>query len=99
MTIVEVQLLMFWYEDKTQWVDSFKAENEFETTFTHAVAGSGIITIKRNNAFGILLFGFCPDINRVFRSVTHQIIFKRNDFSNMIIKSGARKFKVDVMHW
>ena len=38
------------------------------------------------------------DINRVFRSVTYQIILKRNDFSIIIIKSGAQTFQVDVMH-
>jgi hypothetical protein len=44
------------------------------------------------------LFGLCKDINCVFRGVTHQIILKRNDFSNMIIKSRDPNFKVDVMH-
>ena len=100
---------MFWHKDKTQSVDSFKAENEFESNFTPAAAGGRTITIIGNNAFsnGLLerlnktkeshmvsmyfplprLFGFCQNINHVYRGVTHQIILKRNDFSYMIIKS------------
>ena len=44
---------MFWYEDKTKSNDPFKAENEFEGTFTLAEVGGGTITKKRNNAFNI----------------------------------------------
>ena len=44
------------------------------------------------------LFGFCQDISPVFRGVTHQIILKTSNFSNMIIKSGVQSSKVDVMH-
>ena len=36
--------------------------------------------------------------NRVSRGVTRQIVLKRNDFPNMIIKSGAQNSKEDVMH-
>ena len=34
------------------------------------------------------LFGFCQDINRIFRGVTHQIILKRNDFFFLILLSN-----------
>ena len=38
------------------------------------------------------LFGFCQDINQVFRGVTHKIMLRRNDFSNMIKKPGGQNF-------
>ena len=44
------------------------------------------------------LFGFCQDINRVFRGVTHKIALKRNSNNNMIIKKGSQNFKVDIMY-
>ena len=48
---------MFRYENKIQSNNLFKAENEFESTFTPAVAGGGgIISIKRNDAFNSGLF-------------------------------------------
>ena len=37
---------MFWYEHKTQSIDSFKAENEVESSFTLAAGGGGIVTNK-----------------------------------------------------
>ena len=37
---------MFWYEDKTHSVDSYKAKNELESTFTFAVANCGTIAVK-----------------------------------------------------
>ena len=101
-------------------VDSFKAKNEFESTFTPVAAGGGTIKTRRNSAFNSnffkglnktkenhavsmylplsRLFRLRQDINRVFRGITHQIILKRNDFSNMIIKSGAQNLKVDAIH-
>ena len=47
---------MLCYEDKTQSVDSFQAENDFESTFTPLAGGGGTITTKRNNAFNGGLF-------------------------------------------
>jgi len=47
---------MFWFEDKIQSFGSYKAENEFESTFAPVAAGGGTITAKRNNAFNSSLF-------------------------------------------
>ena len=43
-------------EDKTQSVDSLKAENKFGATFTPVAAGGETITTKRNSAFNSGLF-------------------------------------------
>jgi len=43
---------MLCYEYKTQSIDYFKAENEFESTFISVTeGGGGTITTKRNNIF------------------------------------------------
>ena len=52
---------MFWYDDKTQSVDSVTKENGFESTFKPATADGGTITIKRifnhhNKTFLIVVY-------------------------------------------
>ena len=105
---------IFWYKDETKSVDSFKAENEFEITFTPVAACGETIKTKRNNASNSGLFkrfnktkeshmvstilplsrffGFLQNIHRIFRGVTHQIISKSKDFSNMTVKSRSPNF-------
>jgi hypothetical protein len=44
------------------------------------------------------LFGFCKDINRVYRGLPHEIELERNLDYNVIHKSGADSFKFEISH-
>src|SRR5258705_12823076 len=44
------------------------------------------------------LFGFCKDINRVFRGVTHTIKLDKNDDDNIIHCVGNNKYKFELSY-
>jgi hypothetical protein len=44
------------------------------------------------------LFGFCKDINRVFRGLPHEIELERNLDDNIIHRSGKVKYKFEILH-
>ncbi len=44
------------------------------------------------------LFGFCKDINRVFRGLLHEIELERNLDHNMIHRAGVGSYKFEISH-
>ena len=44
------------------------------------------------------LFGFCRDINRVFKGLPHEIELERNLDENAIHKSGSGTYKFEITH-
>jgi hypothetical protein len=44
------------------------------------------------------LFGFCKDINRVFRGFYHEIELERNLDDNIIHRSGSNNYKFEISH-
>ncbi len=44
------------------------------------------------------LFGFCKDINRVFRGLPHEIELERNLDDNLIHRFGGGSFKFEISH-
>ncbi len=44
------------------------------------------------------LFGFCKDINRVFRGLPHEIELERNFDDNIIHRSGSNNYKFEISH-
>ncbi len=44
------------------------------------------------------LFGFCKDINRVFRGLPHEIELERNLDENVIHRFGSDSFKFEISH-
>jgi hypothetical protein len=44
------------------------------------------------------LFGFCKDINRVFRGLPHEIELERNLDDNLIHRFGVSNFKFEISH-
>jgi hypothetical protein len=45
-----------------------------------------------------ILFGFCKEINRVFRELPHEIDLKRNLDINVIHRSGTGTYKFEILH-